>query len=298
MVYQIVFFSFATQNLSNTVSSSRHLSAQLINRPFKDSIFETYTLQSQADNNTVNLEVPLAPLVRALRSASPTSSLASNACSHSASIRLTKKDDQPTLCVTLIVKTPVRSTLPAEGLDSSSSEPIGYDGANLPVFSNERETHISQDVPIRVISGDRVSGLHEPRCREPDVHILLPPLAQIKGISDRFTRLASAAGGDAAIAGKKLPRLELSANMFGRLRLSLRTDSMQIQSEWSGLTNPELDPNAVQGGQQGLRDHPSTRMRERGDHEDAGWAVVRVDIKDWGRVMSAGRMGGRVVACT
>lgn len=39
----------------------------------------------------------------------------------------------------------------------------------------------------------------------------------------------------------------------------------------------------------------STVMREREGEE--AWAVVRVEGKDWGRVLGVGRLGGRVIAC-
>lgn len=121
--------------------------------------------------------------------------------------------------------------------------------------------------------------------------------------------------GDAAALGKS-PRLELSATMHGDLRLALRNDGLKIASTWSGLANPELDPGAVEGGEEGVLQHPSTRMRGRldrdrgnnreddgeedGDEEDLlerGWARVRIDGRDWGRVLSVGRLGGRVIAC-
>jgi HUS1 checkpoint protein len=69
---------------------------------------------------------------------------------------------------------------------------------------------------------------------------------------------------------------------------------------WTNLTNPELDPSRVQGGEEGVRDHPTTRMRELGTADgtsEEGWATVRIDGKDWGKVMSVGRLGGKVVAC-
>lgn len=258
----------------------------------KDSLFETYTLSSQSPNNAVNLEVPLPSLLRALRSASPSSLTLSNATSYTASIRLTKKDDTPSLCVTLVIKTPIRSALPSAG-----SEVAGEDSAGLPVHQRERETHVSQDVPIRVLSAEKVSSLHEPHVREPDVHILLPSLAQLKSISDRFTKLATAGVGSASTGtrggSRKSPRLELSANMFGRLKLGLKTDEMEIASEWKDLTNPDLDASAY-GGEEALREHPSTRMRQQGEES---WATVRVDARDWGRVLSVGRVAGRVIAC-
>lgn len=192
-----------------------------------------------------------------------------------------------------MIKAPVRSALPSAG-----GEEVAQDGAGFPIHQRERETHVSQDVPIRVLSAEKVAGLHEPRVREPDVHIVLPSLAQLKSISDRFTRLATAGVGSASSGGRggsrKSPRLELSANMFGRLRLGLKTDAMEIASEWKDLTNPDLDASAYEGGEDTLREHPSTRMKQRGEE---AWATVRVDARDWGRVLSVGRVAGRVIAC-
>lgn len=169
--------------------------------------------------------------------------------------------------------------------------------------SRVRETTITQDIPVRVLSAASVEGIHEPRCKEPDVHILLPSLLQLKNISERFTKLAQAtnstsSGSGLAAANTSGPRLELSANMHGSLRLSIATDALNICSVWIGLANPQLDPTQVEGGEEGIRDHPSTRMRALGEAggED-GWAKVRIDGKDWGRVLSVGRLGGRVVAC-
>lgn len=163
---------------------------------------------------------------------------------------------------------------------------------------------MTQDIPVRVLSSANVEGIHEPRCREPDVHILLPPLMQLKSISDRFTKLASTAKanptGGFTGGGSIGPRLEMSANMHGCLRLSIRTDAMNISSVWTGLSNPELDPAQVEGGEEGIRQHPSTRMKELGTADgrsEEGWATVRIDGRDWGKVMSVGRLGGRVIAC-
>jgi HUS1 checkpoint protein len=162
----------------------------------------------------------------------------------------------------------------------------------------ERETIITQDLPVRVLSASNVEGIHEPRCREPDVHITLPSLMQLKSISDRFTKLALASrpNGMTTVG----PRLELAANMHGCLKISIKTDAMNISSVWTGLSNPELDPGHVEGGEEGIREHPSTRMKALGTADgrsDEGWAKVRIDGRDWGKVMSVGRLGGRVIAC-
>lgn len=134
------------------------------------------------------------------------------------------------------------------------------------------------------------------------MHILLPPLLQLKSISDRFTKLAlssnassSSRRGGAQDLSSASPRLVLSANMHGMLRIGVTTPALNIESKWEGLNNPELDPRQVEGGEEGVREHASTRMKER-EGEDA-WAVVRVEGRDWGRVLGIGRLGGKVVAC-
>lgn len=142
---------------------------------------------------------------------------------------------------------------------------------------------------------------------------MLPPLSQLKSISDRFTKLAlstsSSSGGPFGAAGgssssqqpqpfaslASSSRLVLSANMHGALRIGVTTAALKIESKWEGLINPELDPGQVEGGEEGVRGHASTVMKAREGEES--WATVRVEGKDWGRVLGVGRLGGKVVAC-
>lgn len=66
---------------------------------------------------------------------------------------------------------------------------------------------------------------------------------------------------------------------------------------WTGLINPPLDP--AQLPQNELEQLPSERMRELGGENgeaEEGWAKVRIDGKDWGRVLSVGRLSPRVIA--
>ncbi|KAL3425753.1 hus1 checkpoint protein [Phlyctema vagabunda] len=249
-----------------------------------DSIFEDYTIQSAAENNTINLELPLPPLHRALRSAF-------NATS--ASIRLTKKDNKPVLSLTIITNT-INSGRTASGfLNEANADPFGDDAfreENLD-GGRDREAVVIQDIPVRVLTMASVEGIHEPRVREPDVHIILPSLVQLKAISDRFTKLAMATSNGGTKSASSIPKLELRANMHGSLKLSISTDALNLESVWTGLNNPELDRQQVQGG---VENHPSTILKEQGP--DA-WAMVRIDGRDWGKVLSVGRLGGRVIAC-
>jgi HUS1 checkpoint protein len=208
----------------------------------------------------------------------------------------------PLLALTIVTNTLSSSSFGGPGGHNAREDPYGNEGRDGAVELNrERETIVSQEIPVRVLNPAQVEGLHEPRCREPDVHILLPPLMQLKSISDRFTKLAMtsnpATGGGSRLAG---PKLEMSANMHGCLRMSIHADAMNISSLWTNLSNPELDPTQVEGGEEGIREHPSTRMKQLGSADgksEEGWATVRIDGKDWGKVMSVGRLGGRVIAC-
>jgi HUS1 checkpoint protein len=130
------------------------------------------------------------------------------------------------------------------------------------------------------------------------VHVLLPSLIQLKAVSDRFTKLAQATASGTAPSvltnPVNIPKLELSANMHGSLKLSIKTDALDISSLWTGLSNPELDPSQLQDGEEGVENHPSTILKAAGPN---AWATVRIDGRDWSRVLSVGRMGGRVIAC-
>lgn len=212
----------------------------------------------------------------------------------STQIRLTKKDNMPMLALTIVTTTSnnTYSAFPAanpandDGFDASFDNDFG--GGN-------RDTIITQEIPVRVLAPDTVAGLHEPQCREPDVHIILPPLMQLKSISDRFTKLALADTKSSSSTASRT-RLDIAANMHGCLKMSISTDAMSISSVWTDLSNPELDPSQVAG----IAEHPSTRMKQLGSADgrsEEGWASVRIDGRDWGKVMSVGRLGGRVIAC-
>ncbi|RAK79646.1 checkpoint protein HUS1 family protein [Aspergillus fijiensis CBS 313.89] len=294
-----------------------------------DAIFDesSYILESNS-GGIINLEVPIGALHRALRSAVD---------AKSAQLRLTQKGRIPLLALTIrtlswapgsnalgIITTAPGTgtgTGPGSGSSSSSNDPptITNGPAHAPPPSSsttdtpngpsrpgrERETVITQEIPVKVFHESAVEGLHEPRCRDPDVHIILPSLGQLKSISERFTKLASpghgfASAADAATkptatgASAAAPKLELSANMHGALRLAIATDALRISSVWTDLVNPSLDPGQLSQGE--IERLPSERMRAVPGDDEAGWARVRIDGRDWGKVLSVGRLSPRVVA--
>lgn len=265
-----------------------------------DTVFEQYSIASAAVKNTINLEVPIQSLQRALRSALGASE---------ASIRLTKKDNIPILCLTIVSSTfTTGNSVVTSGSARQISDEYGDFDLDIdltdPVFGGttalprERQTIITQDIPVKVLSMQQVEGLHEPKTQEPDVHISLPSLAQVKNISERFTRVSLAT--KSGSSSSSVPRLELSANMHGSFRISTKTDALSISSVWKNLVNPELDPDHYPDGAQSIRDHPSTKMKMLGGpngENEAGWSKVTIDAKDWSRVLSVGRVSARVIAC-
>ena len=280
----------------------------------QDAIFEESTYILDSNSGVINLEVPIGALHRALRSAIGASS---------AQIRLTKKGNVPLLALTILSSS---WTTGSNAIGVTEGDPSGvhyYDDDRPPPRGTsgprERETVISQEVPVKVLHESAVEGLHEPRCPDPEVHIILPSLIQLKSISERFTRLATIdtktttnttittttttnpsssappAPTQTGSGTSPSPKLELSANMHGSLKLAIVTDSLRISSVWTDLVNPPLDP--AQLSQTQIEQLPSERMRALGDDEEAGWAKVRIDGKDWGRVLSVGRLSPKVVAC-
>lgn len=280
-----------------------------------DFIFSDYHIQSAEDGNTINLELPLSQLQRALKSAIN---------SDHATLRLTKKDGIPVLSMTIHTTPEQRANEPKSGVpfhnhrtgtapqrpaadDDDDGRYDPFADADMEALEltmrREREKVITQDIPVRVLHPDTVETIMQPKVREPDVHIQLPPLTQLKAISDRFTKLATTSssstsstngrdrGGGGGGGGTSSPKLELAANMHGGLRLRIATEALDIESVWRGLENPELDPAQLSVP---VAQHPSTAFREAGPGR---WATVRVDGRDWSRVLSVGRLEGRVIAC-
>jgi HUS1 checkpoint protein len=171
----------------------------------------------------------------------------------------------------------------------------------------QREKLITQDIPVRVLHPDTVETIMQPKVREPDVHIHLPSLGQLKAITDRFIKIISAAYGNVDEDGNPKPltkagflsngfdpfkfKLELSANMHGSLRLRLKTDMMDLMTQWNNLENPVLDQAQLSVP---LAEHPSSKFKAAGPNR---WATVRVDLRDWTKVLGVGRLEGRVIAC-
>ncbi|CAK7202120.1 Checkpoint protein hus1 [Sporothrix eucalyptigena] len=296
---------------------------------------DAYVLQSRNESNAIDLEITLASLQRALRSALN---------STDAVLRLSKRDKVPVLSMTIHTMTNPRglgafgfgpisagggpggtnnrfreSTFGSTFDEGAGTGAGGREEALELLAKREREKVVLQDMPVRVMTAEAMKSIIEPVVPESDVNIVLPPLLQLKAVSDRFTKLAhttSGGGGGGGSSGLGLapvgfsstagggggngttggsgagPKLEISANMYGMLRLRLVTDTLSVETVWNDLENPVMNEDMLTVP---LEEHPSTRYREAGPDK---FATVRVDGRDWSRVLSVGRMdGARVIAC-
>ncbi|KAF7789756.1 hypothetical protein EIP86_000702 [Pleurotus ostreatoroseus] len=162
------------------------------------SLFTDYRIQSNAGNQ-ITVSLSSEALLNALRS--PAGQSAANANSALSDVetvmKLAKKNDQAVL--------------------SFEMNAISRTGGRV---------HVTHDVRIEVMKPQDVEHLAEPLCPEPDVHILLPPLAKLRTVVERLRVHADVVG--------------LRANRVGRLVLSVSTESVSTDVAWDGLNNPTM----------------------------------------------------------
>ncbi|KAJ7784585.1 checkpoint protein Hus1/Mec3 [Mycena metata] len=95
-----------------------------------------------------------------------------------------------------------------------------------------RKVRVAHDVKIEVMKPADVANLKEPMCPEPDVHIILPPLQKLRPIVERLRPMSDF--------------LAVRANNNGRLQLSIRTDTVNVDTEWKNCKNTNRASTASQ----------------------------------------------------
>ncbi|OJT14004.1 Checkpoint protein hus1 [Trametes pubescens] len=178
------------------------------------SLFTEYRIQSN-NNNEITISLSAEALLAALRSAAgpSTAQNSSNSVASESEVtmKLAKKGDKSVLSFEITGVTPM----------------------------NRRIT-VVQHVTVEVVRHADVERLKEPMCPEPDVHILLPPLAKLRMVVERLRPL-SADG------------VTFRANHSGELQLAATTDNARVEVGWGGLNNPGWNP-ASQGGDADAKD--------------------------------------------
>ncbi|KAG2031274.1 checkpoint protein Hus1/Mec3 [Suillus americanus] len=94
-----------------------------------------------------------------------------------------------------------------------------------------RKVRVTHDVRIDVMRPAESDKLHEPRCPDPEVHVLLPPLLKLRTIVERLRPLSDV--------------LALRANNSGILQLSINTDTVKLETQWVKCGNPSIAKHGI-----------------------------------------------------
>ncbi|KAN0092609.1 Checkpoint protein Hus1/Mec3 [Tylopilus felleus] len=166
-----------------------------------DSLFTNYRIQSNAENK-ITVSLSTEALLSALRSSS------SSASSSSIAAAILPTHDADELVMKLAKKND-QAVL--------SFEMVG-------VSRTGRKVRVAHDVRIDVMRPSEVDKLREPLCPEPDVTILFPHLQKMRTIVERLRPLSDI--------------LALRANNSGKLQIAISTDTVKLETQWLGCTNP------------------------------------------------------------
>ncbi|KAF9048936.1 checkpoint protein Hus1/Mec3 [Panaeolus papilionaceus] len=173
-----------------------------------NSLFEAYRIQSNA-NNEITVSISTEALLGALRSAA--SSVQSAVEHESFVMKLAKKQEHAVF-----------------SFEISGQSRVG------------NRLNIAHDVKIEVLRPADVAKMTEPLCPEPDVHILLPRLEDLRTIVERLRPLSDI--------------ISIRGNNNHKLQLAIHTDSVQIETEWTDLHNPVDQGNNEEGEEEEPRD--------------------------------------------
>ncbi|KAF8135191.1 cell cycle checkpoint [Boletus edulis] len=216
-----------------------------------ESLFTNYRIQSNAENK-ITVSLSTEALLSALRSSSSSASSSSVA----ASILPTHDADE---LVMKLAKKNDQAVLSFEMLGVSRSG---------------RKVRVAHDVRIDVMRPSEVDKLREPLCPEPDVTILFPQLQKMRTIVEKLRPLSDI--------------LALRANNSGKLQIAISTDTVQLETQWLGCTNPSMrqapDENA-----------PEPEVAENPDPEKL--FSVHVSIRSFIKFLNSHVVSTSTIAC-
>ncbi|KAI8843643.1 checkpoint protein Hus1/Mec3 [Chytridium lagenaria] len=190
-----------------------------------DALFEGYRIES-LHSNQIWLDVPSEHLTRALKSA--------------------MMSDE------IIMKLAKRNAMPVLSIVGRSTTRAG------------KSLHITQDIPVKVISPSDASLIREPTITEPEIGVILPPLHSLKNIMDKLRLIHN--------------RVLLRASTSGELKITLEADNVKIISQFNNLRVEALDGH-------------------RGSQDQERAAEAYVDIKDLLKFCSCTVLNPSSVAC-
>ncbi|KAH9481907.1 Checkpoint protein hus1 [Psilocybe cubensis] len=172
-----------------------------------EALFENYRIQSNA-NNEITMALAGEALLGALKSAS--SSVPSTSAGSGAGGGLGGALDAEEIVMKLAKKND-------QALLSFEIKGMSRTG---------QQVRVVHDVKIEVMKPADVDKMQEPLCPKADLLILLPSLLKVRTIVERMKQMSDV--------------MAFQANNNKRLVLSLRTDSVTIETEWKDCQNPAV----------------------------------------------------------
>ncbi|EPS93287.1 hypothetical protein FOMPIDRAFT_1026583 [Fomitopsis schrenkii] len=208
------------------------------------SLFTEYRIQSNADNE-IYLGVATDALAAALKSAAAPSGQ-QGAFSGDAEV---------------IVRLVKRTEVAMLSFEINASTRLG------------RPVRIAHDVRVDILKREDVSRLKQPMCPEPEVHIILPPLAKVRAVAERLRPLAG-------------EMIGMYANREGCFQLRAQTDAASVVVSWHGLSNPRMAHD------------PSTQRADEDDERDPKVLYgVLVNVKSLQKFLNSHVVSTTTIAC-
>ena len=152
-------------------------------------------------------------------------------------------------------------------------------------------THqITHLIPVVVMPPESLQHLNEPRCPEPTVNILLPPL---RHISERYRTLSQ--------------YIILWATSTGELKLGVQTENVVCDTHWRDLLVPQIiEENPTQSRSSGNSVYEGSISQGNGEESDktgndgphsVSQRRLTLYSKDWSNALRVEPNAKRIVAC-
>ncbi|KAJ2329043.1 Checkpoint protein hus1 [Coemansia sp. RSA 2681] len=195
-----------------------------------DALFGEYQIES-IHNNEIYLEFNIDNLQRALRS--------TQGGALGVTLKLTKKQGLPVLSLTI-----------------RSQSVTG------------REVSLCQDVPVRMLTPAQMDAIREPMVPDGQVHIMMPPLNNVRSIAERMKGM-----GD---------RVSVSANKDGELNVRVANDLVDITTYFRGLETLAYD---------------TTQEPSIPDRASSEFYTAVVDMKNFLRFLQSYHVAPKNIVC-
>jgi len=127
------------------------------------------------------------------------------------------------------LRTALRSALTSEEIfvKLSKKDKVPYLSFTIKSFQANQEVLVCQDVPILLMTQDRMKEITEPSLPDPKVHLALPNLKILQNVVEAMKNLGNF--------------LLMHADLAGNLTLTVETDAVQMTSFFRELEIPSIE---------------------------------------------------------